>query len=68
MDGAKDDFFYYGADGTLTAFYSSHGEVQTTLLGDEGYQIARNTLLHLLGEDIELPSGGHSPRTPFGQQ
>ena len=68
MGGSKDDFFYYGADGTLAAYYSSHGEVETTLAAGEGYQNARNTLLHLLGEDIELPNGGHSPHLPHGHQ
>ena len=66
LGGHKDDFFYYGADGALVAYYSSHGAVETTLASDDGYGIARNTLLHLLGEDIELPMGGHSPHLPHG--
>lgn len=63
VDGRKDDFFFYDAEGTLVAYFSSHGEVDTTLATEEGYANIRTGLQFLLGDDVELPLGGHSPHT-----
>jgi hypothetical protein len=62
LAGAKDDFYYY-LGGVLTAYYSSHGDAATNLSTEEGYDNARSVLLHLSGEEVALPMGGHSPNT-----
>lgn len=63
MDGAKDDFYFYDAEGTLVAYFSSHGVVDTTLATERGYENIRTGLRFLLGDEVVLPNGGHSPHT-----
>lgn len=56
MGGGKDDFYFYDSEGTLAAWFPASGDVETTLSVDEGYANVRDAMLHLLGEDVDMPA------------
>jgi hypothetical protein len=49
-EGAKDDIYIYGAEGTLSTYLPYPGAISTSLSSAAGYANVKNAILDALGE------------------
>ncbi len=56
MDGGKDDFYVFDAEGNLHTYFEYGGDMPTNLSEAEGYDAVKDAILSALGDAGPLPS------------